>query len=164
VLYLDGSGRAAVLTARSVVDGAYTESDAFGASPQIAAEQIKVIVASGPVLRGHRVWVAPDGRDLAILVLDEAPPDLPITPAAMFAFDVEALTSVSTRSVRADGAAIAPVLHELPDRMPTLADHRGAALLRGDQVTALFGQRALGEAEPAVVRLDVVPADLRPRP
>lgn len=165
VLYLDSSGRAAVLTARSIVDGDYTESDTFGASPDIAAEQIKVIVPSGPVLRGHRVWVAPDGRDLAVLVLDEAPPDLVVTPAAMFAFDTDALQTAATRSVRADGVAIVPVPLELPDRLPLLADHRGGALLRGDQVTGIYGQRALGANDaPAVVRLDVLPEDLRPKP
>ncbi len=165
VLYLDGSGRAAVLTARSVVDGSYTEWDAFGAAPDIAQEQLKVIVPGGPVLRAHRVWVAGDGRDLAVLVLDEAPPDLAVTPATMFAFDVEPVTEAATRSVRADGAPIAAVPLVLPDRLPALAEHRGGAVLRADRVTGILGQNAERANEvAALVRLDAVPPDLRPRP
>lgn len=164
VLWLDGSARAVVLTARSVVDGNYTEWDSFGAAPDIAQEQIKVIVPGGPVLRAHRVWVAPDGRDLAALVLDEAPPDLAVTPASMLAFDTEPLSTATARAVRPDGAAQTAV-EVLADRLPLLEESRGAALLRGERVAGLLGQA--GErrnGEPFVVRLDVVPDDLRPRP
>ena len=66
VLYLDGSGRAAVFTARSIADGSYTEADSFGGDPDIGQEQIKVLIPNGPVLRAHRVWVAPDGRPLPV--------------------------------------------------------------------------------------------------
>jgi len=165
LLYLDGSARAVVLTARSLVDGNYTEWDTFGAAPDIAQEQLKVIVPGGPVLRAHRVWVAPDGRDLAALVLDEAPPALVGTPAAMFAFDAEPVTAAALHSVRADGAPLQSAKVELPDTIPALDEHRGGVLVRDEHVVGLLGQRAeRANAEPALVRFDAVPADLRPRP
>ena len=107
LLWFDASGRAVVITARSVVDGAYTVSETFGGSVDIAREQITVAVPNGPVLRAHRVWVADQEVDLAALVLDEAPPDLRGTPLDRVAFDVEQPSGYSLRSLRADGNAIA---------------------------------------------------------
>jgi hypothetical protein len=164
VLYLDSNGRAAVLTARSLVDGTYTESDTFGGDPEIAQEQLKVVVPHGPVLRAHRVWVAPDGTDLAVLVLEEAPPDLAVTPADMLEFDGGDVTAATVRSVRADCSLDAPFDLQWPERVPPLDLRRGGALLRQDKVAALLGQQAARSTDPAVVSLAAVPADLRPRP
>ncbi|MGE3173279.1 MAG: MlaD family protein [Planctomycetota bacterium] len=163
VLYLDASGRAVVLTARSVVDGTYTESDTFGGGPDIAREQLKVVIPSGPVLRAHRVWVAPDGRDLAALVLDEAPPDLVGSPPAMLHFAAADLAAASVRAVRADGAAVAPAPLHWPDTVPDLDGYRGGALVRDERVGGLLGQtEAHANKAPAIVLLDAVPEDLRP--
>jgi hypothetical protein len=166
VLYLDGSGRAAVLTTRSIADGSFTEAGWFGSSPDIAQEQINVLVPGGPVLRGHRVWVAPDGRDLAVLVLDEAPPDLLVTPASLLDFEPPpADLSAKVRAVREGGSELAPAELHLPDKVPESGPwHGGAVQLEDGRVVALFGWRARRTSAPAAVGLDAVPADLRARP
>jgi hypothetical protein len=165
VLYLDGSGRAAVLTTRSIADGSFTESGWFGSAPDIAQEQIKVLVPDGLWLRGHRVWVAPD-RDLAVLVLDEAPPNLLVTPGSLLDFDAPpADLSAKVRAVREGGSELAPADLHLPDKVPERGPfHGGAAQLEDGRVVALFGWHARRNNAPAAVGLDAVPADLRPKP
>ena len=165
VLFLDRSGRAAVVTARSVCDGNYTETDEFWTDPEIAQEQTKVLVPGGPVLRAHRVWVAPDGRDLAVLVLEDAPPDLAVTPDGMFACEqkLAADAAAALRTAREDGTANASVPLRTAGALPELESHRGGAILAGDHVVAVFGQDAARGDKPTVVGLDVLPPDLRPR-
>src|SRR5690606_6830895 len=85
VLFLDRSGRAVVVTARSLVDGSFTEGDAWG-DPEIDDEQIKVQLVDGTVMRAHRVWVDADGHDLSALMLEDPRPDLIGTPSQRFVF------------------------------------------------------------------------------
>ncbi|GDY01769.1 hypothetical protein LBMAG49_10980 [Planctomycetota bacterium] len=165
VLFLDGSGRPAVLVPRSAADGNYTESDPFDGDPEIAEEQIKVLVPSGPVLRAHRIWIDPHGRDLAVLVLEDAPPDLRITPADRLSFD-EAKSdglAAKVRAVRGDGAARPQVDVQLPKVKPDLDLYRGGPVQVDGVVIGLYGQRARHESESMIVPLDSVPVDLRPK-
>ncbi len=163
VLWFDRDGRAVVCTARSVVDGAYTTSETWGGSLDIVREQIRVAVPGGPVLRAHRVWVAPDELDLAVLVLDEAPPDLVGTPSDVLAFPAALPAAAVARSLRADGSVSARD-DALSDLDATLVEFRGGALLDGGKAAGILGQSAprknrTGRAVP----LSVVPDDLRPR-
>lgn len=163
VLFLDQSGRAAVVTARSVADGSYTESDTFGGAPEIVGEQIKVVVPGGPVLRAHRVWVAPDGRDLALLVLEGAPPDLQMTPPALLQFEAAVpADGAVVRATRADGTSLPAAPVQGTGGWPELQQHRGGAIVLAERVVALLGQQAAHTDVAALVALDAVPADLRP--
>lgn len=160
VLYLDGSGRAIVLTPRSAVDGSYFFGDTFGGEPDITKEQIKVVLPGGPVLRAHRVWVAPDDLDLAALVIDEAPPALVGTPASMLAFAPENLDGGDVRALGEDGSARAPSKLDVEGILPT---HRGGAIVRDGVVVGLLGQGGKRKnGSPAPIRIGSVPADLRP--
>ncbi len=161
VLWLDASGRAVVMTARSVVDGAYTASETWG-DVDIDREQITVSIPGGPALRGHRVWTAPNDLDLAALVLDEAPPDLRGTPADLLAFEVDVVAPSELRALRPDGARA--VVTDLADLAAVLDQHRGGILIEAAKVSGLLGQTAPRKNSLArLVGLGVAPADLRPR-
>lgn len=162
LLYLDRSGRPVVLTARSLCDGNYTETDVFGSDPEIAQEQLKVVVPNGPVLRAGRNWVQPDGRDLAILVLEDAPPDLATTPADRLRFEpLPADASGSLRATQDDGTA-RPLL-PWPDPKPALDALRGAVLQQGDVLIGLLGQEGGHTPKPKLAGFADVPDDLRPQ-
>lgn len=159
VLFLDASGRTIVVTARSLVDGAWTEQDTFGGDPDIVDEHIKVVVPQGPVLRAGRVWTAAGDRDLAALVLEDAPPDLRSTPPSMLDFAIEP-TAGRIRALLADGQQAPPLEATAP---PTdLESNRGAALLHEGRVGAICGQTRGHDATPAWTPLALLPVDLRP--
>jgi hypothetical protein len=164
LLYVDRSGRAVVVTARSLVDASYTESDGYG-EPEIADEQIKVVLPGGGVLRAGRVWVDADGSDLAALVLDGAPPDLAGTPADRLDFGIGDLEQPSTRLAAADGAPL-PAIE--PPFQPT-RDALGAVVVAGGKAQAVVvadNRGAIGDGSASlrtIVRLQRVPADLRPQ-
>jgi hypothetical protein len=165
VLYQDQAGRTVVVTARSAVDGSYTETDLFGTRPDIAEEQLKVMLADGTVLRAARVWVEPNGADLATLVLDEVPPDLRGTPLARLQFGgVKEPGSTPTTLCRAgaDGAPLPPI--ELGGNdIPKLDESQGAAVTLGEKVVGIYGRAEAHGAVPIVVSLDLLPQDLRPQ-
>ncbi|MEC7585038.1 MAG: MlaD family protein [Planctomycetota bacterium] len=164
VMYLDREDRVTVLTTRSTVDGNYTEQDSFGGDPDIVQEQIKVLLPSGPVLRAHRVWVAPDGTDLAVLVLEDAPPDLRVTEADLFDFGDVADDAVSgVRVAGEDGSAQAPVPLSWPGEVPEIANHMGGALVANGRLVGVFGWPEAFNESPALVRINALPEDLRPR-
>jgi hypothetical protein len=161
VLFLDRSGRTVVVTARSLVDAAFTETDTFGGDPDIEDEQIKVMLASGTVLRAGRVWVDPNGQDIAALVLEEPPPDMVGTPAAklVFAGAVDA-QPLAVRAVGADGAAL-PAAELSPTATTALpGDASGAAVTAGDRAVGVLG---MAGKSPVVVAFELLPADLRPQ-
>jgi MlaD protein len=161
VLWLDRSGRAVVATARSLVDGSFTESDAFGSDPDIADEQIKVLLGNGTVLRAGRVWVDPAGGDLAALVLEDAPPDLVGTPSTRLGFTAgPGIGPMKLHPVGPDGAVL-PVLEFGPSKD---AEVLGAAVTAGDVVVGLLA-RPSGQAADIdmLVPLGSLPADLRPQ-
>jgi hypothetical protein len=156
VLFLDRSGRPVVVTARSLVDGSYTERDTWGGDPDIDDERIQVQLAGGLVLRAGRVWVDGAGADLAALVLEGAPPDLRGTPPPQLRFAGTATATAATvRAAGPDGAPLPPA--ELG--APALAETPGAAVADGDVVIGIVGSAPA----PVVVALERLPADLRPQ-
>ncbi|MBL9080106.1 MAG: MCE family protein [Planctomycetes bacterium] len=155
VLWLDRAGRAVVVTARSLVDGGYTERDAFGGDADLGDEQIHVLLASGTVLRAGRVWVDGEGRDLAALMLEQPPPDLRGTPLARLRFEAPPAEPAAVRCVGADGAALAATAI-------AGSEQAGGAALFGDAVFGIVGRREPLRGDPAVVPLALLPDDLRP--
>lgn len=160
VMFLDRSGRAVVVTARSLVDGSYTELDAFGAAPDIDDERLKVQLANGNVLRAGRVWVHPDGADLAALVLEDVPPDLVGTPMSRLMFEGRLDGQLVLRPTGPDGQALSPL--PLDGTAPAGIDLLGAAVGSGDRVFGVWGQQP-GAAAASVTALELLPADLRPQ-
>ncbi|MEZ6036896.1 MAG: MlaD family protein [Planctomycetota bacterium] len=160
VLYLDRAGRTVVLTARSLIDGSYTEKDFWG-DPEIDDEQIKVLLTDGTVLRAGRVWVDPGGKDLAALVLEDARPDLTGTPSHRFVFGAQP-EAAAVQAFRVAGPDGAPSDQTLVDDMKAQLEWLGGAFLTDGKVAGLY---ALGAtlAAPHSVGLDSVPEDLRPR-
>lgn len=158
VLFLDRSGRTVVVTARSLVDGSFTETDAFGSAPEIDDEQIKVLLGNGTVLRAGRVWVDPAGGDLAALVLEEAPPDMVGTSAARLVFAGTVDGPLTVRAIGPDGAPLPPIELEAA----RASDVPGAAVSAGERVVGIVG--STGDAtKKMVVALELLPADLRPQ-
>ena len=160
VLFLDRAGRVVVVTARSLVDASFTETDLFGGAPDIEDEQLKVLLRNGTVLRAGRVWVDPTGKDIAALVLEEAPPDLRGTPANRMRF-AGAIEAGATLSIRAAGADATPLPAVEASRPPT-SDAHGAPVTADEEVIGVIAQPAEGVAG-TVVALELLPTDLRPR-
>ncbi|MCA8978298.1 MAG: MCE family protein [Planctomycetes bacterium] len=168
LLFLDRSGRPVVITARSAVDGSFTESDLFGGAAEIADEQIKVMLPSGAVLHAGRVWVHPEGADIAALVLTDHTTDqadnLPLTKASNLHFgdSVELAPPFALQCAGADGANL-PAIEMVDGEVIELAGHLGAAVTAGGKVFGIYG-RTIGDAGvPIVVPLQLVPTDLRPQ-
>jgi hypothetical protein len=153
-----------VITARSLVDASYTEKDGYG-EPEIADEQIKVVLPGGGVLRAGRVWIDAGGSDLAALVLDGAPPDLAGTAADRLEFGLGDLSESSLRLAAADGAPLPPLV---PPCQP-VREALGAVVVAGGKAHAVVvadDHTNLGDGTSSlrtIVRLQRVPADLRPQ-
>ncbi len=163
IVLADVGGRSLVVTTRTVCDGAYFWRDSFGADPDIEREQISVALPDGPVLRAVRAWVDPNGADLAVLVLEDPPPDLATTPAVALEFGGdgdEAPAGDRWRAVSADGERGA-TLTESP---PKLTEDRGAVRMADDRATALLGQVTGVDESPRWVPLRLLPQSLRPKP
>lgn len=159
VLCLDPSGRPLVLTARSLVDGGYTERDAFGGDPDIDEEQLKVLLGSGEVLRAGRVWVDPGGADLAVLVLEGVSPDLAGTPLARLWFEGARPGELQLRTAGPDGQPLPPV--PIDGKVAT-GELLGAAVGDGQRVFGVFGHRPDAPSG-GVATFDLLPSDLRPQ-
>ena len=160
VMFFDSSGRAVVVTARSLVDGSYTERELWG-EPEIADEQIKALLPDGSVLRAGRVWVHAGGQNLAALVLEDAPPGLVGTPATRF--DDGGAPDRSGGRLRVAG----PDGHALPDipygdGFVARDEHLGGVVLAGERVVGVLTFRPDGD-ERTVMTLADLPEDLRPR-
>ena len=165
VLFADRSGRTVVLTARSVCDAFYFVSDGISGDPDVESEEIRVLLAEGPVFRAGRIWVDPGGRDVALLVLEEASPNLAVTPAGRLGFpelieQSEGELLIQTADAPT-GAAADPVA--LTADLPELETHRGAVILRGGLVVGVLGQRDGANQEPVIVPAALLPEALRPR-
>lgn len=157
VLFVDRSGRTIVVTARSLVDASVTESDFWG-DPEIDDEQIKVLLADGTVLRAGRVWVHPESRDMAALVLEDARPDLTGTPSSRLAFGFDAKTLSIDWRVRSAGPDGAPLPDTDTTHIPAGEIWLGACVIDADRIVGVLG----GEND-EIVLLDELPEDLRPR-
>ncbi|MCB9884449.1 MAG: MCE family protein [Planctomycetes bacterium] len=162
LFYFDRAGRAVVVTARSLVDGTYTVQDAFGGDPEIADEQIKVRLGDGSVLRAGRVWVDPNGADLAVLVLEDVPRDISGTAVSRLHLQGKLAPDgegVELRRMAPDGAtSVVPL-----DKPGTWPESLGAAVSAGNLVFAIYGRSGLRSDNPAVVSLELLPNDLRPQ-
>jgi hypothetical protein len=160
LLFLDQAGRTIVITARSLVDGSYAESDFWG-DPEIDNEQIKIQLPNGSVLRGGRVWVDPAGHDLAALVIEDMRPNVIGTPSSKMMFEGAAPDSQwMLRSAGPDGS-------ELPTKplskdLVMSDDCRGGIAIAEDKVFGIYGLGHGGEGT-AVVLLEKLPKELRPR-
>ncbi|HEX5052597.1 MAG TPA: MlaD family protein [Planctomycetota bacterium] len=164
LLFVDRSGRSVVVTARSLVDGSYTEQDAFGGDPEIEDEQIKVMLADGTVLRAGRVWVHNGGKDLAALVVEDVPPDLRGTASARLRFEgpVEGTGTLAVHCAGADGAVLPPQALSAGEPVP-LPGHLGGVVTAAEQALGIYGCQKQHGTEPTVVSLELLPTDLRPK-
>lgn len=156
VLFQDRAGRSVVVTARSLVDASYTATNLFGASPNVGDERLQVMLGDGRVVRASRVWVHPDGQDLAALLLADAPPDLRGTPAGKLVFAAGGEGEQVCRA-GADAAALPPEPLPAP-----LAEHVGAAVRAGGRVVGVYGRSDPHGEQAKVVPLELLPEDLRP--
>lgn len=167
VLYLDGAGRPLVLTARSLVDAAFTERDLFGTAADVTQEQIKVMLPGGTVLRAGRIWVDAQGGDLAVLSLEGARPDLRVTPGSMFDFAAEPPTGPTAglvlRCAGEDGRPEAARDLAGPNDLPAVDGCWGGAVVTASAVRGLLGRTAGTDPAPRLHLLRDVPEDLRPR-
>ncbi len=167
VLYEDREGRVLVATTRTVSDASYFERDAFGADPEIKKEGISIQLTDGTVLRAMRTWVAPDGEDLTLLMLDLEGADkaaVPLTAAGRLQFtdDWQGVDSVQLYSIDDDR-----VVSKAPADPSALADDaatRGAAAVVGERVVALRGNESGQSGAGRMVSLSLVPEGLRPTP
>ena len=160
ILWVDRAGRAVVATTRSCADAVYTEGELFGRAPDIRSEQTKVLLTDGRVVRAGRVWVAPTGEDLCLLVLEGAAEQLAGTPPALLGFD-DAKPEANRYYERA-GAE--PVLFQADLVLDAKEPWVGASIRSGEVVHGLLGQQGPRSRTGAVVPLHLVPADLRPAP
>ena len=163
LLYRDASGRAVVVTARSLVDASFTERELWG-TPTIGEEQLKVLLFDGTVLRAGRVWVHPEGEDLAALVLADAPPDLAGTPARQFAGAPDTSgSSAAARVLRVAGPDGAPSA-DVPFRVDVEVDRStlGGVVHVAGRIEGILVFGPDGDSR-AVQALADLPADLKPR-
>jgi hypothetical protein len=173
VLFADRSGRTVVLTARSLCDASYFETDGISGDPDIEDEEIRVLLAEGPVFRAGRIWVDPKGSDLALLVLEpeEASLNVEVTAADRLAFDE--MTDAAKLWLQATDDTIAaldpvplgldPVLLKDATDLPDLDTYRGAVILRDGVVVGVLGQKDGATPEPAIAPVAPLPPALRPR-
>ena len=154
LLFVDRGGRTVVITPRSLCDASTIFED-FLSEPDVIREAIRVVVPGVGVLRAGRSWVDPEGEDLAVLVLENAPPDLRVTMSEELGFE-EPESSADTlyQSSGEDGA--------VPGDLTSLSldERRGAVAVRGGVVVGIVGER---DGNPAIVPLSRLPEALRPK-
>lgn len=166
VLYTDKQGRTVVLTTRTTCDGKYFVTDTFDEA-EIGRESIRVAVPGGGVLRAGRQWVAPDGRDLALLVLERAPSGLQDggTPSSTLSFAGEDEAADAGPGLKRADARTGTLAAWSGASAPLVPSERGAALFRPDgTIVALVGQVGGFDARAVAVRLPALPDELRPAP
>jgi hypothetical protein len=174
LLFRDGQGRPAVLAPRSLTDGSWFVEDGWlTGKPDIANERIQVQFRDGSVHPAGRAWVAPDGRDLSLLLL---PPDLESrAPEGDVPLDFgSASPQAATRSgellviaaTGSDGGTERMSTSELdggPDLSGAdLARFTGALVLRGSRVIGFVGRSSAHAQTATTVLLSEVPPELRP--
>lgn len=160
LLLEDGSGRSVVLTTRSTCDGNYFVTDAFGTRPDIDRESIRVALPEGQILQATRAWTAAD-VDLALLVLQEPPPDLATSDRTRLEFG--SAPPAGEPVVRAVDAQ----LTELPEAALGSVDlerYRGGCVVVQAKVVGVLGQAGGSDNRPVVIPLALLPPALRPKP
>lgn len=165
IVFEDQEGNLLVVTARSLVDGAYFMDDVLGTEPEISSESIRIVAGDGTTLRALRTWADPEGQDLAVLTaeVDEIASRraLAHTPAGVMSFADQAPPSASwtLRFVDERGRPVARAETGLPPRLGRL---RGAAVVVKDKVVGILGQTDADDESPRLVPLGRLPATLRP--
>lgn len=161
VLFVDSQGRAIVVTTRTACDAAYFMRDSFGMDPDIDQETIRVTIPGGTVLQAGRAWVDPDGKDLAVLVLGQAPSDLPGTESAAVAFDFDpAATDAATEVGVRDSANVVGTTKI--GSLPAIAATRGRAITVDERVVGLLGQATGTDTKTVIIPMSRLPEELRP--
>jgi paraquat-inducible protein B len=162
-LYLDTTGRALVLTARSVCDAAYFYTETFGERAKITSEKIAVQLPGSNVLKATRIWPHPDGLDIAVLMVRGLPRNYPTTKPGVVSFLNNPPTKMTGLTVHAAGEGGQPVAPTPFD--PTHANMdkvRGGVIMRGDKVVGFVGQTSDSLVLPKLVILGTLPVSLRP--
>lgn len=156
LLFADPQGRTVVLTVRSLCDGSSFMADTLG-SPEIRSEAIRVVVGGIGVFRAGRTWIDQSGGELALLVVEDAPPDLAMTPAADLDFEAD--------PAKAGEFATASTEHSnvLGESLPALDAARGGVLIREGRAFGLIGGSSDDPDRPARIGLGALPLELRPK-
>ena len=165
VLWEDSDGRLLVLTARTLCDANHFDRDSLGGAPDIISEGISVVLGDGSVLRALRTWVAGDGEDLALLVIDvelAAREGIPTTAASLFEFGGAAIGTADVDLRAMDNQRRVVEVSRSNTGDPTLVGHRGAVALSDGSVIGLLVQSVEDPSAAAIVSVDVVPEVLRP--
>ncbi|MEZ5966612.1 MAG: MlaD family protein [Planctomycetota bacterium] len=161
LLLEDGTGRTVVLTTRSTCDGNYFVTDPFGSRPDIERESIRVALPEGQVLQATRAWTAPEGVDLALLVLQEPPQDLQTSEQGRLDFGPtppsEAELVVSAVDTHTKPLVPGPLAGV------ELGKYRGGCVLGQGKVVGILGQVSDRDERPKVVGLAQLPPALRPK-
>lgn len=157
LLFADPQGRTVVLTVRSLCDGSSFLGDTLG-GPEIKSEAIRVVVAGVGVFRAGRTWIDPAGGELALLVVEDAPPDLAMTPPADFEFESDPALAVDFATAATEHTNVLGAV------LPSLGSARGGVLVRDGRALGLIGRDADDATRPARIALSALPAELRPKP
>ena len=99
-----------------------------------------------------------------VLVPEDAPPDLHGTPGKLLHFAGAVVAPPSGLAIRRagpDGAALPPATMG-PDCAVKLDEALGAAVTAAEQVIGIYGRQRADSTMPAVIALELLPADLRP--
>ncbi|MCA8942334.1 MAG: MCE family protein [Planctomycetes bacterium] len=157
VLFIDADGRYVVATVRTGCDAAFFMRDVFSGAPDIISESWSVAIPGGAVVRAGRSWIASDKTDLALLVLEQPPRDLPFTEPSRFDFGDEPEGEWTIRTWETEARPFDP---KAPG--PVDENRRGAVVMRGGRIVGLLGQVDGVTQEPVVVPLQRLPVELRP--
>ncbi len=163
VLVEDGNGRVVVVTTRTACEGNYFVRDSLGVMPDIDKERIRVALPEGTVLQAARTWTDAGQSDLAVLVLQDAPPTLRGTRVEQLSFATD-VPGESVRALDAQGAEQTAAPVAASDGPAARLDlHRGGAVLAAGKVVGILGQAAGTDERATVIPLARLPEALRPR-
>ena len=112
-------------------------------------------------MRAHRVWTDPAGQDLAVLVLEDVPPNLQTTPSDRLLFQgpVDGVP-LQIRAVGPDGAELS--IQPMASDLVLSESNLGGCVVADGKVIGVLGKK-VGDVSSAIVLLDHLPVDLRPR-
>ena len=163
LLYVDESGRALVVTARSVCDASYYYRETFGEKASIKDENIGVLLADGTSLAATRAWTQPQGIDLAVLwvvALDRKYPTTRPEVVSYIASKELPESGLNLRVAGERGVPMKPAPFKLSDVQ--LNESRGGLLMHGETVVGFVGQVSDSDGNAAAITLKTLPKTLRP--